>query len=96
MLDEPGPPFNQIVYTFVSTARASHSSCITYQWCCLRVLASLEEPKKRIDRMVLLKGCEGEWRKIDITRVLLLCIESCLARVGIRLLVGDGDARIDG
>jgi len=57
---------------------------------------SLEEPEKSIDRVVLLKGFEGKWRKIDIARVLLLCIESCRTRAGIRFLVGDGDARIDG
>lgn len=69
---------------------------ITYQWRCIWVCASLKEPEERIDRVVLLIGLKRKRVKIDITRVLLLRIKSCDARIGSRLLVGDGDAGIDG
>lgn len=69
---------------------------IAYQWRCLWICASLKEPEERIDRVVLLIRLKRKRGKIDITRVLLLRIESCDARIGSRLLVGNGDAGIDG
>jgi hypothetical protein len=62
----------------------------------LRIRASLDEPEEGVDGVVLLIWGEGEGRKVDIARVLLLCAECSDASTRPGSLVGDGDVRVDG